>query len=221
MPYLRDTVYVLRTEPFREHDAWISMYGREHGKLEAVARGFRNAKAKQHGHLEPLTKTEVMIAVGASVDKLAVAHAVSAQTDLRGRLGAMAMMGSFAHLLDSLTKPGVADPEVFDLMDELSAAWRATTREPSTERARLLYAAAALRLLNALGYAPELERADVGDEAAKLLAMLPQLPLSFALSVSAPASVFQAVCATVEEALEDAPLRERPHGPDTIAKLLT
>src|SRR6516164_59157 len=87
MPYLRDTVYVLRTEPFREHDAWISMYGREHGKLEAVARGFRNAKAKQHGHLEPLTKTEVMIAVGASVDKLAVAHAVGAQTDLRSRLG--------------------------------------------------------------------------------------------------------------------------------------
>ena len=197
------------------------MYGREHGKLEAVARGVRNWHAKQHGHLEPLTKADVMIAVGASVDKLAVAHAVTAQTDLRGSLPAMAMFGSFAALLDSLTHPGVSDVELFDLLDELGRAWRSSQREPSPERTRLLYAAAATRLLAALGYDVEFAHADVGDEARKLLSMLPQLPLAFALSVTAMPSVFGEVSAVVEQALEQAPLRERPHGPETIAKLLT
>jgi len=221
MPYLRDTVYILRSEPYREHDAWISMYGREHGKMEAVARGVRNWHAKQHGHLEPLTKADVMIAIGASIDKLAVAHAVSAQTDLRQYLGAMAMLGSFAHLLDGLTRPGVSDPELFDLMDELAQAWRSSTREPSPERTRLLYAAAASKLLIALGYGGEFDTSDLSDEANKLLSMLPQLPLGFALSVTAPVSVFNEVSSIVELALDDAPLRERPHGPNTIAAFLT
>jgi recombinational DNA repair protein (RecF pathway) len=197
------------------------MYGRAHGKMEAVARGVRNWHAKQHGHLEPLTKTEVMIAVGASIDKLAVAHAVSAQTDLRQRLGAMAMLGSFAGLLDDLTKPGVSDPELFDLMDELAHAWRSSTREPSPERTRLLYAAASYKLLNALGYGGEFETSHLSDEANKLLTMLPQLPLAFALSVTASPSIFNEVSGVVEHALDDAPLRDRPHGPNTIAALLT
>ena len=221
MPYLRDTVYILRSEPYREHDAWISMYGREHGKMEAVARGVRNWHAKQHGHLEPLTKADVMIAIGASIDKLAVAHAVSAQTDLRQRLGAMAMVGSFANLLDSLTRPGISDPELFDLMEELVQAWRSSQREPSPERTRLLYAAAATKLLDSLGYGPEYDRSELSDEGNKLLSMLPQLPLNFALSVTAPVSVFNEVSGFVEAALEHAPLRDRPHGPNTIVAFLT
>lgn len=221
MPYLRDVAFILKSEPYREHDAWISMYGREHGKMEAVARGLRSWNAKQRGHLEPLTKADVMIAVGSSFDKLAVAHAHGDQHGLRDRLGAMVMFGSFAHLLDRLTKPGVADPEVFHLLDELSSAWRSTVREPSPERARLLYAGAALRLLGTLGYAPSFDRSDVSDETRKLLRLLPDAPLSFVLSVSSSVSVFHETCATVEHALEQTPLSEKPHGPETIAAFLT
>ncbi|MEK7473902.1 MAG: DNA repair protein RecO [Patescibacteria group bacterium] len=221
MPYLRDIAYVLKSEPYREHDAWITLYGREHGKLEAVARGVRNWKAKQHGHLEPLTKADVMIAVGASFDKLAVAHAVSAQTDLRSHLGAMAMFGSFANLVDRLTRPGVADRDVFDLLEELAATWRRAIREPSPERARLLYAAASLRLMDRLGYAPSFTHAEIGIEARKLLQVLSSTPLSFTLSVTAPGLVFREAAAAVEAALEQTPLLERPHGPATIAAILT
>jgi len=197
------------------------MYGREYGKLEAVARGVRKWQAKQHGHLEPLTKADVMIAVGASVDKLAVAHAVCAQTDLRKQLGAMAMIGSFANLLNSLTRPGVSDPGIFDLLEELMQAWRSCQREPSPERTRLLYAAAASKLLEALGYGSEHESAHLSDEAHKLLLMLPQVPLAFTLSVTAMPSVFSEVSGMVEQALEGTHLRTRPHGPQTINAFLT
>ncbi len=221
MAYIRDQVFVLKTAPFREHDVWVSMYGREHGKMEAVARGIRSWRAKQRGHLEPLTLVDVMVAKGVTFDKLAVAHAVSAQTDLRQRLGAMVMIGSFAHLLDSLTRPGISDPELFYLMEELLGAWRSSQREPTPERTRLLYAAAASKLLHILGYGPAHETSRLSDEANKLLAMLPQMPLGLTLSITAPTSVFNEVSAMVEGALEDAPVRDRPHGPATIVSLLT
>lgn len=221
MSYVRDHVYILKTAPFREHDVWVSMYGREHGKMEAVARGIRSWRAKQRGHLEPLTLVDVMVAKGVTFDKLAVAHAVSAQTDLRQRLGAMVMIGSFAHLLDSLTRPGISDPELFYLLEELMQAWRSSQREPTPERTRLLYAAAASKLLDTLGYGPVYETSRLSDEANKLLAMLPQMSLSLTLSVTAPSSVFNEVSSMVERALENAPLRDRPHGPATIVSLLT
>jgi DNA repair protein RecO (recombination protein O) len=221
MPYLRDTAYVLKSEPYREHDAWVTLYGREHGKLEAVARGIRSWNAKQRGHLEPLTRVDVMIAKGASFDKLAVAHTDRAQTDLRLHLGAMATLGPFAHLVDRLTRPGVADAEIFDLLEEFSRAWRQTSRSPSPDRARLLYAAAGARLLSLLGYEPSFVRADVSDEARKLLRLLTDAPLVFVMSVTAAAPVFQEASTQIEAALEQTPLAERPHGPNTIAALLT
>ncbi len=221
MPYLRDTAYVLKSEPYREHDAWITFFGRAHGKLEAVARGVRSWKAKQRGHLEPLTKADVMIAIGASFDKLAVAHADGAQTDLRLRLGAIATFGAFANLVDRLTRPGVADQAVFDLLEELATTWRRAVREPSPERARFLYAAAALRLMRDLGYAPACERAAVGNEAEKLLRVLPDAPLAFSLSVTASGLAFREVASIVEAALAETPLTERPHGPATIVAILT
>ncbi len=162
-----------------------------------------------------------MIAVGASFDKLAVAHALSAQTDLRARLGAMAMFGSFSHLVDRLTRPGVADRDVFDLLEELTMTWRRAVREPSPERARLLYAAASLRLIHSLGYAPSFERADVSEEARKLLHVLPSAPLSFSLAVTAPSMTFREVATAIETTLEQTPLADRPHGPATIAAILT
>jgi len=41
MSYIRDRVIVLKSEPFREHDSWLTCYGKEQGKLIAVARGAR------------------------------------------------------------------------------------------------------------------------------------------------------------------------------------
>ncbi len=221
MSYIRDHVFVLKTAPFREHDVWVSMYGREHGKLEAVARGVRSWKAKQRGHLEPLTLVDVMVAKGAAFDKLAVAHALSAQTDLRSHLGAMVTLGSFAHLVDQLTRPGLPDPDIYHLLEEFGSTWRQMVREPSPERARLFYSAATLRLLNSLGYAPSFERADISDEAKKLLRVLSRTPLAFAASVTAPASVFHEACRSVEGTLQQTPLAENAHGPATIVSFLT
>lgn len=157
MGYLRDTVFILRSEPYRESDTRISMYGREHGKHVAVARGSRKLSAKQLGHLEPLTKAEVMIAQGTAFDTLAVARLHAPEGPLRDRLGAMAIGGMLASLVDQMTRPGVRDPDVFSLIEDVLDTLVSLEQVPTRERARLLYAGASFRLLYCLGSGPELK----------------------------------------------------------------
>lgn len=223
MAYLRDRVFVLKNEPYREHDARIVMYGREHGKLVAVARGMRRMGAKHLGHLEPLSQADVMVAVGKAFDKLAVAQAVMPRLGLREDLGAMAVLGPLAHLVERLTRPGVADPLIYDLLNEVADVWQSTDQLPSPERGRLILAASSLRLLDALGEAPDLnalEMADLPEGVMTLLRFMRLRPLQDLLAITAPASIFVAASAVIETAVERTPLAGKLHGAATVHALL-
>jgi DNA repair protein RecO (recombination protein O) len=234
MSYLRDHVIVLKKEPFREHDRRYTMYGREHGLLVAVARGASRATSKNAGLLEPLTESNVMIAKGATFDKLAVATAADriCIAPSRCSLSFYAVCGGFADLLVRLLRPGIADERIFDLLRELIDTLAASPSEPSPDRARLMLSAATLRLLDLLGFAPPIERAgesttpgtsfanDVPRPALALAAFMRRSPLADVLRVTARTDVFSAASAFVEEALTHTPLDREPHGPATIQALL-
>lgn len=156
MPYIRDRAIILRSDPFREHDRRVVMFGMQHGLLEAVARGASAAQAKQAGHVVPLTEAEVLVAKGAAFDKLAVARTIHASRLLRRRLGALAFVGGFFDLFVRLQRPGIVDVELYALLSEVLALADALPDEPSLDRARLLYAAASLKLMDRMGFAPPL-----------------------------------------------------------------
>jgi len=158
MPYLRDRVFILKSEPFREHDRRIVCFGKQHGLIEAVARGASANSAKQAGHMVPLSEADVMIARGAAFDKLAVAHLVCAHGAARRHLGALAFVGAFFDLFISLQRPGIVDAECYGLLEETMRAAEALPDEPSLERAQLIFAAASLKLLDQTGFAPQLSR---------------------------------------------------------------
>lgn len=158
MSYLRDRVIVLKNEPFREHDSWLTFYGQQHGKLIAVARGARRWEAKQLGHLEPLSEAEVMIAQGQAFDKVAVATTVSVRHQLRSRLSSLVIAGTMSSLVERLTHPGVADQTVYHLLIDLFHFLDQLPAEPSPERSRLFTASMTLHLLDTLGYALQLEQ---------------------------------------------------------------
>lgn len=223
MAYLRDRVFVLKSEPYREHDTRIVMYGREHGKLVAVARGMRRMGAKHLGHLEPLSQADVMVAVGQSFDKLAVARAATPRAGLREDLGAMAVLGPLVHLIESLTRPGVADVSIYELLEEAADLWGSTERLPSPERGRLILAAASLRLLDALGEAPDFEAIDHEDMPEGVMTLLRFMrvrPLRDLLAITAPSTIFVATSAVIETAVERTPLATKLHGAATIYALL-
>lgn len=157
MSYLRDVAIVLRHEPYREHDGWVTMYGREHGKLVAVARGVRKPSAKHLGHLEPLARAEIMIAKGAAFDKIAVARRLSPHRGLQAGIGGWSVGGAFVDFLDQVTRPGIADPDVYDTAVALFDALDVMPEHPTPMRALSLYATGILKTLASLGYAMDAE----------------------------------------------------------------
>ncbi|HEU0051204.1 MAG TPA: DNA repair protein RecO [Patescibacteria group bacterium] len=157
MSYLRDRAIVLKSEPFREHDVWVTLYGKKEGKMIAVARGALNLHAKALGHLEPLSEIEVMIAKGSSFDKLAVARIVRPRLYLRERLEYLTVAGTFADLVARLTHPGINDERVFNLLCELMDLGAISDAAISAERSRLLLSGSIIKLLDLLGYAPHID----------------------------------------------------------------
>lgn len=257
MAYLRDTAIVLKNEPFREQDSWVTLYGREHGKLVAVARGVRSWKAKQLGHLEPLSCVEVMIARGQAFDKLAVARTSGSRQQLRTSLEGMVIGSAFADLVAQATQPQAPDEEIFFLCRDVLTCLEKLSTTISPERATLIYASAVMHLLEHLGYGSHLDACVVchqklGDESwaigtlgglvcssclrrepgmreravfldpnmRKLLLFLARVSCEEVLKISAPPGYFRAVTQAVEELVQVLPIKQQPHGFQTISFLL-
>ena len=189
------------------------MYGQEHGLLIAVARGASSPRSKQAGHLEPFSAAEVMIANGRAFDTLAVAIGVKSQkSKVKSPLPFYVILGAFSDLIIKLTRPGIADERIFFLLQEAIETLANLSEPPSPERARFIYAAATLRLLDCVGFAPHLDQ--------PLLVFMRRAPLADLLRVTAMRGAFIAACAFVEDALEHTPLEGEPHGGKTVASLL-
>lgn len=206
MPYLRDLVFVLKKEPFREQDRRYYLYGQEYGLLVAVARGASSKKSKQAGHLEPFSVSEVMLAKGKGFDKLAVAKQV--RPPRSGGLTFYTVAGRLSDLVIALIRPGVADERIFFLLEETSECLSDLEAEPSLERARFVFSAASLKLLDLLGFAPDPKVAS--EEVRQLAAFARRAPLANVLRLTAPKSVLNDFSAFVEESLSATHLDD-PH----------
>ncbi len=158
MPYLRDRVFVLRSEPFREQDIWLTCYGRTLGKCVAVARGTRQLHAKHLGHLEPLTEVDVMIAKGVAFDKIAVARLVAPRPHVRRNLSAAVLGGAAADFIDRLTHPGAPDPFLYELLQEVLDLFVEIEANVTPARGQFLFAVFCLKVLRMLGHVPDMDR---------------------------------------------------------------
>ena len=67
----QDKAITLKRIDIKEADRLFVFYTKEHGKVEAVARGVKKINSKMAGHLEPLGIVDLMIARGKSIDQVA------------------------------------------------------------------------------------------------------------------------------------------------------
>lgn len=158
MSYLRDRAFVLRAEPFREQDRWLTCYGRTLGKFTAVARGSRKLDAKHLGHIEPLSEVEMMVAKGAAFDKVAVARLVAPRLHVRRSLSSAVLAGAAADFVDRLTHPGAPDPYIYELLQEAMDVLLETPGEITSVRGQFLFATFSLKILRMLGHVPDMDR---------------------------------------------------------------
>ena len=223
MSYLRDRVFVLKKEPFREHDRRYVMYGCEHGLLTAVARGASLLHSKQAGHLEPFSEAEVMIAHGSAFDKLAVAKRLihSEKEVVPFNLAVLSILGAVADLVFRLSRPGIPDPRIFNLLSEARLTVLPLSTEPTPLRARLILAGFTLKFLDLLGFAPSFENArELLPQAITLLHFLRRFPLADSLRITVSTDVLVQAAQFIEDAVRHTPLEKPPHGPLTVQVLL-
>ena len=146
----RTPAIVLKRMDLGEADRVLTLYTRDQGKLRAVAKGVRKTTSRSAGHLEPFTHTELLLAVGRELDIISQAETIAAFRQVREDLVLTTHAYYLAELTDLLTEDRMENRAVFDaLVDGFTALGE-------HQDARVVLVSFQLRLLDALGYRPEL-----------------------------------------------------------------
>jgi DNA repair protein RecO (recombination protein O) len=146
----RTPAVILKRMDLGEADRIVTLYSRDLGKLRAVAKGVRRTTSRSAGHLEPFTLSDVMFAVGRELDVISQADTLEAFRSVREDTLLATHAYYLAEMVDLLTEDRMENRAVFDaLVDGLHDLGE-------SDDARLVLIVFHLRLLEALGYRPEL-----------------------------------------------------------------
>ena len=140
---------VLRVRNLGEADRIVTLYTKERGKLNVVARGARRIRNRLLSPTQVFTHGRYLIFPGKGLHNLSQADIINSGQNLRDDLEKFAYASYITELLDSSTAEEDPSLEVFALLaGTLSLG----------EKGRLQLAARAfeIRLMRALGYEPEL-----------------------------------------------------------------
>ncbi|MDQ2818636.1 MAG: DNA repair protein RecO [Candidatus Eremiobacteraeota bacterium] len=143
--------FVLRLRPLGEADRILTVFSRERGKFSAVAKGVRKVRSKFGSRLDFFNRSAMTLHVGRSLD---VITGVASVAEVWLRLvdpDAFFLVSYVAEVVDALCEPDMAVPELYAMLCELQATIGGGTQPQS------LMPAVDLRLLDALGLAPELD----------------------------------------------------------------
>jgi DNA repair protein RecO (recombination protein O) len=146
----RTPAVILKRMDLGEADRIVTFYSRDVGKIRAVAKGVRRTTSRSAGHLEPFTLSDVMFAVGRELDVISQADTLEAFRQVREDLVLTTHAYYLAEMVDLLTEDRMENRAVFDALVEGLRDLADNTDS------RLVLIVFHLRLLEALGYRPEL-----------------------------------------------------------------
>lgn len=152
--------------PLGEADRIVTLFSRERGKQSAVAKGARKTQSKFGARLDFFSRVGLMLHAGKSLDVITSVHTVKAIWEHLVEPDTFAAASYVAEFIDALCEPDLAVPELYQALCEFQDAL-----VKRVDRDALL-AAVDLRILGALGFAPEL------DACARCGAALGRRPLS-------------------------------------------
>ncbi len=156
MPTYRDRGFVLKMRPIRDADRHYTIFTEDHGKISVLAKGSRRGRSKMSPHLAAFGLVDLMIARGRVIDRLAGAGMTRAFDGVFSDLTAVSVAQSFLLTVDSLTKRELPEDRVFRLIHGLLDALDRPEPLRDGPTAGLIFSAAVIKLLDILGFAPEL-----------------------------------------------------------------
>jgi len=148
---------VIRRRDWDEADRLLTLYSREQGKFQAVAKGARKPTSRKAGHLELFAHTRLLISRTRSIDIITQAETIETYARMRDNLVSSTLAHYFAELLDQFTGESEADHRLFELLSQ-ALMWLC---EPHDLGLAARYYE--LRLLESAGFGPELHHCPVCD----------------------------------------------------------
>ncbi|MEA2064749.1 MAG: DNA repair protein RecO [Patescibacteria group bacterium] len=144
---------ILKKQNFHESDSFFSIYTYNFGKTEAVARGVKKSKSKLSGHLDYFSIIDLMIARGKNFNHISGAAAVKNFLNIRKNSQKINLIFYCLEISDYFIKIEKKDKKIFLLLRQLLII---ANKNLHTERLKFIAHCYILKLLNFLGYSPEL-----------------------------------------------------------------
>lgn len=151
MPTYQADAIVLRRLDYGEADRILTLLTREHGKLSAIAKGSRRAKARAANGLDLFGRSRMMLAKGHNLDVVAQAERRGDVRNISGDLHRTAYACLVAEVADKVLEERHPVDDVFDLVVTTIDRLNVPNRSPRAESAWFL-----MRILDLLGYQPQL-----------------------------------------------------------------
>src|SRR3990172_4356320 len=99
----RTEAVILRRQDLGEADRLVVAYSPDRGKLRLVAKGVRRLNSRKAGHLEPFSRTSLLIARGRELDIISQAEAVETYPALQTDLLRVGQASYVVELIDRFT----------------------------------------------------------------------------------------------------------------------
>jgi DNA repair protein RecO (recombination protein O) len=162
MSLYRVEAIILKARNFGEADKILTLFTREHGKVEAVARGVRKIKSKNRGSVQPFSRSSIMLYKGKNLDTVTQCDLLEGFPGLRNDLDLLAYAGYLAELTDLMLPERERNEEIYVLLlttFHLLAHSRALSASdsPGSGDIELIARQFEVRLLSLTGYQPQLE----------------------------------------------------------------
>lgn len=142
---------VLKRIAYGETDKILTVFSREHGKLGAIAKGARRATSRLVGGTEPMTYSQMLLAMGQNLDVLTQCEVQEPFPEIRNDLDKLGHASYLLELTNATLEERQAHPELFDL---LLTALHVLARIDEADVATHMFELKAMRVL---GYEPRLD----------------------------------------------------------------
>jgi len=152
MPTYQADAIVLRRLDYGEADRILTLLTREHGKLAAIAKGSRRAKARSGSGLDLFTRSQMMLAKGRNLDVVAQSERRGDTRNISGDLQRTAYACLVAEVADKVLEDRHPVDDVFELVAMTLDRLNAPERVARADAAWFL-----MRILELLGYQPQLQ----------------------------------------------------------------
>ncbi|MFJ6652423.1 DNA repair protein RecO [Microbacterium sp. NPDC091313] len=152
MPTYRDEVVVLRTQKLGEADRIVTLLGRRHGKIRAVAKGVRRTSSKFGARLEPFMVADVQLYQGRSLDIVQQAESLGSYgADIAAHYDRYTSASAMVETADRLNEAEATPQQYLLLVGGLRSLAR------GEHAARSVLDSYLLRVMALSGWAPGLE----------------------------------------------------------------